>query len=278
MGKPLGIPGIGRPPSVVSVPLGRGGLGGLGASDRRTTESTSRAETSLVHMPGGELVFKLIPRGAQPMEREFSTLPEESMFLPGLDPDHPFQWTVGAYQVPKNNQLWLEDVKTAVLLPDPIDPHGFRFAEPGRFRGVLGFILTVADRQYGDFAYQLDPIPRPTARQEFETIIIPVTTLQEVTGAAPATTTTTDRFSRAAAQSFASVAGVGLSLRGPSGLPPGPRNRPWVWSIEQDQVLAIRCVIYRRISAPIAGIYAMIAGHILPQDLAHALTERTRPR
>jgi hypothetical protein len=229
-------------------------------------------------MPGGELISKLIPSEAQPMQREFSTLPEESMFLPGLDPDHPFQWTLGSYQVPKGSTLWFEDVKTAVLMPDPIDPHGYRFAEAGRFRGVLGFILTVNDRQYGDFSYELDPIPRPTSRQEFEQVIIPVTIRQAIAGVAAATVNTIDRFSRAAAQGFASVAGIGTSLRGPSAGPPGPRNRPWVWSIEQQQSIAVRCVIYRRISAPIAGIYAMIAGHVLPQGLASALAERTRAR
>jgi hypothetical protein len=233
---------------------------------------------ALFHLPGGEIVSKLVPDEAQPMQREFSTMPEESMFLPGIDPNHPFQWTVGSFSVPKSSTLWLCDIKTAVLMPDPIDPHGHRFAESGRFRGVLGFLLSVSDRQYGNFSYELNPVPRPTSRQEFETTLIRVTPAQSIAGVAPATTTTTDRFSRAAASSVASVAGVGTSLRGPSAMPPGPRNRPWVWTVEQEQVVAVRCVVYRRISSPIAGIYAMIAGHILPQQLAHALSERTRAR
>jgi hypothetical protein len=278
--KVTSVPLVPRPPSVVSVP-GRTPSRALreGTASLDGTSPGMDAAPILVNMPGGELVSKLLPDEAQPMQREFSTLPEESMFLPGLDPDHPFQWTLGSYKVPRGTTLWLEDMKTAVLLPDPIDPHGYRFAEAGRFRGVLGFAITVNDRQYGDFAYELDPIPRPTARQEFETIIIPVTPSQAYTGApVPATTTMTDRFSRAAAQSFASVAGLGTSLRGPSGMPPGPRNRAWVWTLEQDQTIAVRCVIYRRISAPIAGIYAMIAGHVLPQDHAYALSRRVRAR
>ena len=229
-------------------------------------------------MPGGEIVSKLVPAEAQPMQNEWTTMPEESMFLPGLDPDHPFQWTVGSFKVPKGMTLWLCDVKTSVLMPDPIDPHGYRFAESGRFRGVMGFLISVSDRQYGSFSYELDPVPRPTSRQEFETVVMPVTVRQSISGVALATVSAVDRFARAAAQGFASVAGIGLSLRGPSGGPPGPRNRPWVWAVEQEQTVAVRCVIYRRISAPIAGIYAMIAGHILPQGLATALSERTRAR
>jgi hypothetical protein len=276
----IGLPGLPRPsakvvtaPATALKPPQRGTELDLGVGP-----AGMAPPPMLVHQPGGQIVEQLVTEDFEPWQREFRTLPEEGMFLPGLDPDHPFMFTVGSYTVAKSRTLWIVDYDTGVLMPDPIDPHGYRLGEDGRFSGVMGFRMTVAERDAGDVAYQLEPVPRPIARQEFEPVLLPTSAVQATFGPVPGTVATIDRFARSAAMSFASPAGSGSSLRGPSRVPPGPRNRPWLRTVDSGDTVAVRCTIYRRISAPIAGIYAMIAGYLVPTLTSDAILERMRPR
>ena len=140
-------------------------------------------------------------------------------------------------------------------------------AEAGRFRGVLGFDLTVMDRRRGRLRYLLDPIPISTRRQQFEQT---VTSIDGIT--------TTDKFNRNAASSFGYVSGEGTALLPAGDHVQGPRNQPWTWIIEDGDTVAVKCVIFRPIRTPIGGIYARLGGHLIHVNTSRALVNRMVPR
>ena len=219
---------------------------------------------------GGELVDKFVHPDMTAFERLFQSLPEEGMFILGLSPQKPFQFTVGSFTVPKSMTLWLEDYGTGVLLPDPINAGDYRPAEDGRFSGNIGFDVTVSEGRNANIVYQLDPVAIAEQRQEFETVVV-------VPGNSRVPPVTS-QFNRSAATSFASAAGVGASLQPPRRRPPGPRTRSFVWVIQEGSTIAIKCVVFRRILTPLAGIYADISGHLMQNELAASLQNRMRPR
>lgn len=222
-------------------------------------------QAELVRQPGGEVVTKLLHPGFITFERIFETLPEDGMFSPEVSPGNPFQFTVGAYQVPEDMKLWLVDYHFTVLLQDGLMPGQYRIAEDGRFQGVLGFDLNVAGQREGDIAYQLDPVPIQVTQQQFEQ---PVTRRR----------TTSAQFVRAAAGSFAATSSQGSSLMPARRSVQGPDSRSWAWIIDAERTLAVQCVIFRRLRVPIAGVYARVAGHLLHSQLSDTLENRIRPR
>jgi hypothetical protein len=197
----------------------------------------------------------------------FQTLPEQGMFSPKLNPRNPFQFTMGSFTVPQSQALWLSDYQFGVLLFDGVNPGDYRLAEAGRFRGSIGFDLTVMDRRQGNIAYQLDPTPVASSRQQFEKV---------VSGSSGETTTSS--FFRNAASSFALVSGQGTALMPAGDHVQGPRGAPWTWIVEEGDVLAAKCVIFRRLRSPIAGIFARLGGHLLHVSASQALVNRLSPR
>jgi hypothetical protein len=243
----------------------------LGYTGRDAGPAGMPGPPAVIHAPGGELVEKLLPMGATVFDREWRKLPDESMYLPTVDPRNPFKFTVGSYSVPKGTFLLLEHYEFRVMLPDPISPHDYRYAEDGRFAGSLGFDINVnSSERGGDVSYQLDPQPIPTALEQFEPTVAPVTR-----GGRGATTA---RFQRVAASSFAATAGIGTSLSAPRRRPMGPAGRAFCWAIEPERILSIVCAVYRRVSTPLAGVYASASGHLISAEVATTLLNRTRLR
>jgi len=212
------------------------------------------------HEPGGALVNELL-------HPAFTVFDRLAMFSPNISPRRPVQFTMGAYVVPQGQTLWLSDYHFGVLLFDGVNPGDNRLAEEGRFRGVLGFDLKVMDRRMGDIAYQLDPVPRQTTRQQFEEVVI-----ETDHGS------TTDKFFRTQASSFAAVSGQGEALLPVTNAVQGPRGKPWTWIVDEGSSVAVKCVIFRPIRTPIAGVFAKIAGHLIHVNTSKALENRLRPR
>jgi hypothetical protein len=231
-------------------------------------------QVGLQHEPGGELSKKFLHPMFTTMEREFRVLPDEGMFRSSVSPSSPYQFTVGAYRVPQNMALWLEDYAFAIMLPDAISPYDYRYQEPGRFSGSVGFDINVNDMRGQDLAYQLDPIPTPLARQEYDRAVNQVVTIPGGRGRP----TTEDKFNRAAANSFGSTAGVGNALMPVRGRVAGPRSRSFVWPITEGQSVAVRCLVFRPLTTPISGFYAQLSGHLMHINVHQALVERLRVR
>lgn len=224
-----------------------------------------------VHEPGGDLLRGMLHPAFEVYDGLFETLPEEGMFNPNLNPSKPFQWTLGSFKVPEGQALWLSDYDFGVLLFDGVNPGDYRVAEAGRFRGVLGFDLTVMERRQSHLNYQLDPVPVATGRQQFEEV---------VTRDAPGIRggTRSEKFFRNQASSFAAVSGQGTSLLPAGDHVQGPRNKPWTWIIEDGDTVAVKCVIFRPLRTPIGGVYGRLAGHLIHVNTSRTLVNRMYPR
>jgi hypothetical protein len=236
-------------------------------------------QSSLQHEPGGELVNKLVHPQFTTLEREWRVQPNEAIFSSAVTPNSPLQFTVGAYRVPNGMALWLEDYAFAVMMPDATDPFGFRYQEPGRFGGSVGFDLSVNDQRGQDLAYQIDPVPTPLARQEYDRAEqAPTPSLASPLGGVVVNPARRDFFDRAAANSFGSTSATGNAMMPPRMRVAGPRTRSFVWPIPENTSIAVRCTIIRPIHVPIYGFYAMIAGHSMHVNVHNSLVERLRVR
>jgi hypothetical protein len=232
-----------------------------------------------IHEPGGELASKFLHPMFTTLEREYRVQPNEAMYSSAVTPSSPFQFTVGAYRVPPGMALWLEDYAFAVMLPDATDPFGFRYQEAGRFGGSVGFDVSVNDQRGQDLAFQIDPVPTPLARQEYDRLEqAPTPTPTPAGTVVIPTPARRDFFDRAAANSFGSTSATGNAMMPPRSRVAGPRTRSYVWPIPENSSIAVRCTVIRPIHVPIYGFYAMIAGHSMHTNVHQALVERLRVR
>lgn len=221
-----------------------------------------------MRLPGGDLLQQLLdPTVYTVFEREYRSLPDDGMYSPSLGPGRPsFEFTLGSFTVPKGQSLWLSDYQGGVLLLDGVNPGDFRPAEEGRFSGSMGFDLTVNERRVADISYQLDPVPIPPNRSQFD----------------PQPGTARPRpaqFNAAAAESFASTSTASMALMPVRRPVQGPQmNKPWMWIIDEGQRVALKCVIFRPILSPIAAIFGRLAGHKIQTNVSGALIEQMRPR
>lgn len=221
--------------------------------------------------PGGDVITGQLQHPAfKTQERLYRVLPEEGFFHPELSPDAPFEFTLGSFRVPAGQHFWLMDYSFAVLRLSGVDPGDFVYAEDGRFSGQLGFDVTITGKRSSDLAYQLDPGPIQLERAEFQT--------PTQAGIFDPDTATPAQFNAAQTESFASSAGPGNSLLPVREAVQGSREGPFTIVAQQEQEVALRCVIFRELLTPIAGIEGRMAGYLVNQQLSDALLERLAPQ
>lgn len=218
----------------------------------------------LVHQPGGDVLLQLKHPAFTTFEQLYRRLPREGWFSPRVNPQRPIQFELGSYTVPKDNAVWLTDYSFSVFRPSGIDAGDFQEAERGRFSNQLGFDLTIGNSRPGNIMYQLDPQPVQTDRTAFERV---------VSSRAPV-----GEFNRAASNSFASVAGQGTALLPVRRAVQGPPQGPFTFVVGPGRVIALSCVIFRRVRAPISCIQGRIAGFQITNTLSDSILQRLRPR
>jgi hypothetical protein len=221
---------------------------------------------SLVQMPGGRTIDELLHPSFSIFEQLYRALPEEGWFDPNVSPTSPVQFQLGAFEVPKNQALWLFDYEFSVFRPSGVDPGDFVEAARGRFSNVMGFDVTLSGQRKGNLSYQLDPAPVGLTRQEFEA---PIGTSRPAAAAA---------FNRARANSFASTASPGTSLLPVRPNTQGPRGGPFTFIVGEGSQVALNCVIFNTVTAPLAAIQGRQAGYLVHQNLSESLLNRVRPR
>lgn len=222
-------------------------------------------EPIVVQQPGGDIINKIQHPGFDVFERLFRVLPEQGWFSPGLTPKRPIKFEFGSFTVPSSNFFLLMDYEFTPLRQSGVDPYDFTYAEDGRFSGFMGFDVTVSGRRLSNLFYQLDPAPVSFQRSSFEA---PITDPRRRTVA----------FNSAAANSFGSVSGEGTSLLPVRRNVQGSRGLPFTLLAGPGSTVALSCVIFRRVTAPLAGIQATMSGYTLHSNTALSLLERVRPR
>lgn len=257
----------GRLPTAQRAPLGSrlDGQYGLGAGPPGMGK-----DPPPVHQPGGRLLFDIQSEAFQTVERLRRNLPEEALFNESLSPSSPFEWTILAFRVPNGQQFWMTDYQFAVGRQSGVDAGDFVYAEEGRFSGVLGFDVAINGySRVNDISYDLDPVPIPLNRQEYDE---PIRGIINEDDANP------DLFNAAAASSFASTAGPGTSLLPVRPNVQGARGGPFTIIVNEGDSVALRCVVFRTVRTPIAFIEGRLAGFTLHTNASRTLMNRMRPQ
>lgn len=223
-------------------------------------------EPITVQQPGGDLLNKIQHPAFDTFEHLFRVLPEEGWFSPSVSPRRPIKFEFGSFTVPESSFFLLTDYEFTPLRQSGVDPYDFVYAEDGRFSGFMGFDITVSGRRMSNLFYQLDPAPVSFQKSSFDFI------QNTPTGRRSAA------FNASASNSFASVSGVGTSLLPVRPTVQGSRGMPFTLLAGPGSSVALSCVIFRRITAPLAGVQATMSGYTIHQNSALSLLERIRPR
>lgn len=236
-----------------------------GAAGQSAAPPGMGAPPALEHDPGGDLVDRIQHPAFTTVEHLFRALPEDTWSNINLNPQRPIKFELGAFTVPKGQIFFLMDYEFVALEQSGLDPFDFQQADPYRFSGFMGFDVRIGGRLMSNLFYQLDPAPVQFARPSFERPI-------GVPRAGPA------EFNRAAANSFGSVAGEGTSLLPVRSNVQGPRALPFTMIGQGGDKVSLSVVIFRRITAALAGIQGSVSGYSIHENTASALLNRIRPR
>jgi hypothetical protein len=228
-----------------------------------------------VQLAGGALGSLMVNPNVVPFEQLYRRLPEEGMFLDSVSPETPFAFELGAFRVPLNFVLMLFDLRPDVYRFSGVDAGDTVPVEARRFSSIMGFQISVDQQQPGNLLYQLDPVPIQRATQAFTTPGAGVAELPPALAAAIGLGQS--RFNIAAASSFASPAGGGMSLLPQRPTRYGPLSVPFTLYVRSNQTVQIRCVIFQPIPSPIAFIEYDIAGMLMPEEYVDSLTECMKP-
>jgi hypothetical protein len=212
-----------------------------------------------------------------PFEQLYRRLPEEGMFLDDVTPETPFSFELGAFRVPSNFSLLLFDLRPDIYRFSGVDAGDTVPVEARRFSSIMGFQITVDQRQPGNLLYQLDPVPIQTYTEAFTTPAIPGSAELPPSIAAALGASQGSRFNIAGATSFASASGAGDSLLPQRPTRYGPLSVPFTLYARSGQTVQIRCVIFNPIPSPIAFIEYDIAGMLMPELYLNTLTECMKP-
>jgi hypothetical protein len=208
-------------------------------------------EPLVVQQPGGDILNAVQHPAFETFERLFRVAPEQDWFNARLDARRPVKFDFGEFEVPASSFFLLMDYEFTPLRQSGLDPWDFVYAEEGRFSGFMGFDLTVSGRRLSNLLYQLNP-----AQQSF----------------------TRSPFAQVNANTYAAVSGDGTSLLPVTSKVQGPRGLPFTLLAGPGSRVALSCVIFRRITAPLSGIQARLSGYQIHQNTALSLIERVRPR
>lgn len=231
---------------------------------------------ALYHEPGASvLAKKLLHPAFQIVEREYRALPEQGWFTPEVNPKRPIEFQLGAFEVPRNQTLWLTDYQFQVFRPSGIDPGDFVVAAPGRFSNQMGFDISARGKRQSNISYQLDPQPVFVGRPEFQPAINPPSGGGFAHGGGGGAA---DPFNNAAARTFGSTASPGTSLLPRRPNVQGPRGGPFTFVVGEGAAVSLNVVIFNALTSPIAAIGGRLAGYLLHTNLSSALLQRVRPR
>jgi len=230
-----------------------------------------------VQLAGGALNTLLVNPEVVPFEQLYRRLPEEGMFLDSVNPEEPFAFELGAFRVPSTFTLLLFDLRPDIYRFSGVDAGDTVPVEARRFSSIMGFQISVDQRQPGNLLYQLDPVPIQAFQQAFTQPLAPGNpeippALLAALGAANGS-----RFNIAAASNFASAAGAGTSLLPQRPTRPGAASIPYTLYARSGSTVQIRCVIFNPIPSPIAFIEYDIAGLLVPDAYLNSLLECMKP-
>jgi hypothetical protein len=217
-------------------------------------------------MAGGQFNSDILHPAVVPFEQLYRRLPEEGMYSPDVSPSNPFVFELGAFTVPEYMSLMIFDLRPDIYRFSGVDSGDFVPIEARRFGSIMGFDLTVDQRRQGNVNFQLDPVPIQQATQQAfvnQNLVHP--------------TFDAGQFAIGKSNQFASVAGVGTALLPQRPTRFGALNIPFTLFAKSKQTVQVRCVIFKRLPAPIAFIEYDIAGVLVPETWMNNMIESVKP-
>lgn len=219
-----------------------------------------------VVVAGGELGSQILTQEYQIFERLYRSEPEEGMFDPSVSPNNPFEFSMGAFQVPPNMSLLLFNLRPDIYRFSGVDPGDFVPVEARRFGSIMGFELKVAEQHVGDVDFQIDPVAiQRTSSQAYQSTNLTATANQ-------------GQFARAAAGVLAVAQGSSKML-----LPQRPTRYgapdpiPFTIFVSAGQVVEARCSIFRPVPTPIAFVEFDLSGVLVPTNYMTDLSRAVSP-
>ncbi|MDD1677765.1 MAG: hypothetical protein LUO93_01090 [Methanomicrobiales archaeon] len=227
-------------------------------------DDTFAVETA--RLVGGQLLTQLLHPAITSFERDYLALPEVGLHDPGVSQERPVQLTLGSFEVPSGQALWLMDYGFGAFRFSGTDTGSMVPVEDRRLSGVMGFDLTVDSTHKGNVEFQLEPQDVATNQPQFQPAVF-------ARSAAPGSV-----FAVTRTNSFASTSGQGRALLPPRMMPFGPANGPFTIVAIEGQRVAVKAVIFNPVPFPVAGIEGRIAGFLMGKNVSEALINRQRPR
>ncbi len=222
-----------------------------------------------VHLPGGDLLTKVLHPMRKVVEQLYRVEPEESWYNIDVSPSKLVTFELGALQVPSGLHYWLFDYEFQPFRFSGVDPGDAIPVEEQRLGAVLGWDLTLTGRRPNDLLFQLDPIPAQLQRTQFNA----VPTSDTSSTRAPA-----GSFNRAAFTGFAANSSAGLSLLPQRTARQGPLSGPFTIIAKEGDRVALSCVIFRPVPLPLAWMQGRHAGYWVNANESEALLDRVRAR
>lgn len=201
-------------------------------------------------VPGGEAVFEVLHPDIRIVERLFRKQPEESWVSSAVSSSRPIVFTIGEFQVPNGQMLFLKDYEFSVYRLSGFEAGDWIKLDNGRLAGSIGFDVLINDSRLADLFFELEP------------------SVIDVTGGVGRFTT----------QSFATGAGPGTSLLPLRPEVQGPRDSAFTFVCDEQQVVKLRCTLWRPLGIAPAAIEGRMAGHLMHRQAGEAIMQRVRPR
>lgn len=217
-----------------------------------------------VCQPGGDLLNAVLHPSMTTFERLYRVQPDETWYSTNVSPTRPISVQLGAFQVPKSQNLWISDYLFRVFRFSGLDAGDVVPCEEGRFSNIMGFDITTSLRRQSNIQYQLDPVPAPTQQQMFDP---PINQLQR-----------RDAFVRQNFASFAVTSSQGTALLPVRSRRQGSPAFPWMMLGQENDSLTLSAVIFKPLTTPIAFIEGSASGILLASNQSAEFLERRRPR
>lgn len=215
---------------------------------------------------GGGVSSGILHPDLIPFEQLYRRQPEEGMFSPDVRPSRPFVFELGAFTVPERMALMLFDLRPDIYRFSGVDPGDYLPIESRRFGSIMGFDITVNQKQPAQVSFQLEPAPiQWTSTQAFQdnNTVFP----QANEGA----------FAIGRANMFGNAASPGTTTQPQRHERYGALSIPFTLVARSRQVVQVTCVIFRPVPSPIAFIEYDIAGLLVPELWYDNVTKAVQP-
>lgn len=246
---------VGQPPPPRPEP-------GQGAFPASPGQTKCRAQN--VQLSGGALNNILTDPTVRPFEYLFRRLPEQGIHSATVSRQAPYIVELGSYQVPKDQALAIFDFRPDIYRFSGIDPNDAIPFESRRFGSQIGYDLTVNNNRPAQLKFELEPIGRQEGT-EYSTDA--GNDVLRNPGFLPSNAS----FEQARANSFGDASGAGTGLLPQRHERYGAPVLPLSIVVQQDQSIAFKAVVFKRITSPIAFFEMGMAGIQVPINMLDEL-------